>query len=93
MNNSEIKFRRVDRNANFSRNLDLVSNEEIAAGIIKISLIKPLSQDDMIKLILLTLGLKKMNHQQYFRLQNIIGGLIEANKITIKEGKIYSNLS
>ncbi len=93
LNNSEIKFRRVDRNANFSRNLDLVSNEEIAAGIIKISLIKPLSQDDMIKLILLTLGLKKMNHQQYFRLQNIIGGLIEANKITIKEGKIYSNLS
>ena len=43
---------------------------------------KDLYIDETIKLILLSLGYKKMNQQQYFRIQNIIGDLIEENKLS-----------
>ena len=43
---------------------------------------KDLHIDETIKLILLSLGYKKMNQQQYFRIQNIIGDLIEENKLS-----------
>ena len=50
---------------------------------------KSLSSDEMIKLILLSLGFKKMNHDQYFRIQNIINDLIEDKIIFIKDDILY----
>ena len=84
LNNHPIEFKRVDRNSEKVRLLSTVSNEEIAEGIVKILTQKSLYEDEMIKLILLSLGLKKMNHSQYFRIQNIIKGLVE-------DQRIYSN--
>lgn len=84
LNDYPITFKRVDRNSDKFRPLELVSNEEIGEGIIKIITQKSMYEDEIIKLILLSLGLKKMNHSQYFRIQNIIQGLIE-------DKRIYSN--
>ena len=71
------------------RVFDFVSNEEIAVGIQMILTQKSLSIDEMIKLILLSLGFKKMNHDQYFRIQNIIEDLLESKKIFIKDNILY----
>lgn len=89
VNNKDISFKRVSRDSDKSRNLDSISNEEIAAGILKITSQRALTIDSMIKLILFALGLRKMNHNQYFRLQNIIGDLLEDNKLFIKDDKLY----
>lgn len=79
-----IEFKRVEKDSDYSRPLMLVSNEEIAEGIVKIISQKSLYEDEVIKLILKTLGLKKMNHSQYFRIQNIINGLVDDKRIYSK---------
>ena len=48
-------------------------------------------EDDLIKLILVTLGHKKMNHTQYFKIQNIIQELVEENIIKKKDNQLYFN--
>lgn len=89
VSDKEILFRRVKRDSGVSRNFDYVSNEEIAAGICQITTQKSLPRDDMIKLILLALGRTKMNHSQYFRIQNIIQDLIESHRITAQDDILY----
>lgn len=93
VNDQEIKFRRYDKKENYTRNFNLISNEEIASGIRLITTQKSLSIDTMIKLILLSLGLKKMNHNQYFRIQNIISDLIEDKEIFVKDDILYSEIN
>ena len=88
VNDQRINFKKVDKNDK-PRVFDFVSNEEIAVGIQMILTQKSLSIDEMIKLILLSLGFKKMNHDQYFRIQNIIEDLIESKKIFIKDDILY----
>lgn len=82
VNNKEIEFKRARSDKNEIRELDTISNEEIAQGVLKMIYNKDLYIDETIKLILLSLGYKKMNQQQYFRIQNIIGDLIEENKLS-----------
>ena len=84
LNNQRINFKRVDRNSEYSRLLNTVSNEEIQDGILKIASHKEMNIDEMIKLILRTLGMKKMNHNQYFRIENIINDLIEEKKLIVE---------
>lgn len=81
-----IRFRCVKKDSNIVRNLDYVSNEEIANGITVLINHKAFEVDYTIKLILSCLGLKKMNHQQYFRIENIIKELIDSNVLINKEG-------
>ena len=82
VNNKEIEFKRARSDKNEIRELDTISNEEIAQGVLKMIYNKDLYIDETIKLILLSLGYRKMNQQQYFRIQNIIGDLIEENKLS-----------
>ena len=89
LENKEIHFKKAPKGT--LRELDNVSNEEISSGIKQITIFKPLSQDEMIKLILVSLGYKKMNHSQYFRIQNIISTMIDAQKIIYKDGKLFNN--
>ena len=84
VNNQRINFKRVDRNSEYSRLLNTVSNEEIQDGILKIASHKEMNIDEMIKLILRTLGMRKMNHNQYFRIENIINDLIEDKKLIVE---------
>ena len=83
-----ITFHKVNKNGK-PRNFYYISNEEIAEGVKMILTQKSLSIDEMIKLILLSLGFKKMNHDQYFRIQNIINDLIESESIFIKDNILY----
>lgn len=82
VNNKEIEFKRARSDKNEIRELDTISNEEIAQGVLKMICNKDLYVDETIKLILLSLGYKKMNQQQYFRIQNIIGELIDEHKLS-----------
>lgn len=91
LNDFPITFKRVDRTSGKERLLSSVSNEEIAEGILKIISQKSLYEDEIIKLILLSLGLKKMNHSQYFRIQNIIQELIEDKKLYFQDELLYIN--
>ena len=84
VNNQRINFKRVDRNSEYSRLLNTVSNEEIQDGILKIASHKEMNIDEMIKLILRTLGMRKMNYNQYFRIENIINDLIEDKKLIVE---------
>ena len=83
-----ITFHKVNKDGE-ARNFDFISNEEIREGIKMILTQKSLSSDEMIKLILLSLGFKKMNHDQYFRIQNIINDLIDDEIIFIKDDILY----
>lgn len=89
LNDVPVSFRRVPKDSGYQRPLNTVSNEEIAEAIRQIVMQKSLPEDDVIKLILLCLGLKKMNHSHYFRVQNIIRELIEDRQVFIREGILY----
>ena len=84
-----INFRTVNREGDKIRDINDVSNEEISFGILKLLSQKSLQEDEVIKLILSSLGYKKMNHNQYFRIQNIINELKDDKKITEKENILY----
>ena len=84
-----INFRKVNREGDKIRDINDVSNEEISFGILKLLSQKSLTEDEVIKLILSSLGYKKMNHNQYFRIQNIINELKDDKKITEKENILY----
>ena len=84
-----INFRNVNREEDKIREINDVSNEEISFGILKLLSQKSLTEDEVIKLILSSLGYKKMNHNQYFRIQNIINELKDDKKITEKENILY----
>ena len=84
-----INFRRTNRDDEKIRDINDVSNEEISHGILKLLSQKSLKEDDVIKLILSSLGYKKMNHNQYFRIQNIIVELKDEKKIIEKENILY----
>ena len=88
LKNEQINFHYVKKD-NDERRFDFVSNEEIAMGIRIILTQRSFHYDDMIKLILLSLGLKKMNRDQYLRIQNIIDDLIDDKFIEKKDDYLY----
>ena len=88
--NEKVEFRRVDRDKEFYRPLDLVSDKEIFDAVYKIIDYKTsLNEDTLIKMILLSLGYKKANEAKYQYLQNKINNLVE-NKVIYKDGDILS---
>lgn len=91
LSNHPITFKRVNKENNIIRQLNNVSNEEIQKAIVTIIQNKTMLEDDLIKLILVTLGHKKMNHSQYFKIQNIIQELVEENIIKKKDNQLYFN--
>lgn len=89
INNQPIEFKRVKKDSQIIRDLNYVSNEEIAQGILKLINNRDFSLDGTIKLILKNLGFHKMNQQQYFKVQNIINDLIEEKKLSINEDILH----
>lgn len=89
LNNQTIEFKRVKKDSKVIRQLDYVSNEEIAQGVLKLINNRDFPLDETIKLILQNLGYQKMNQQQYFKIQNIINDLLDEKKLSINEGILH----
>lgn len=91
--NQEIVFKCVNKDENLTRDLSSVSNEEIASGIKKLINQRSFNIDYTIRLILTCLGLKKMNHNQYFRVENIIKDLVENKELILEESTLSINVA
>ena len=91
--NQKVEFRRVDRNKEFYRPLDLVSDKELYDAIFQIIDYKSsLNEDTLIKMILLSLGYKKYNGAKYHYLEEKIKYLVD-NKIIFKDNDmLYKSL-
>lgn len=89
----KIRFRRVDRNKEFYRPLDLVSDIEYYDAIYDIINYKSsLDKDTIIKMILLSLGYKKANKEKYEFVEERIDYLLEQKVIFIENNIIYKNI-
>lgn len=84
--NEKVRFRRVDRDKNFYRPLNIVSKKEIYDAIYEIIEHKSsLNKDVIIKMILLSLGYKKANKVVYDLIAKDIDYLV-SKKILFSEG-------
>ena len=89
----KIRFRRVDRNKEFYRPLDLVSDIEYYDAIYDIINYKSsLDKDTIVKMILLSLGYKKANKEKYEFVEERIDYLLEQKVIFIENNIIYKNI-
>lgn len=78
-------FRRINRNESFSRPLETVSKREIYDAIYKIiNYLSSIDQEVLIKMILLSLGYKKMKKEDY-------DTLIECIEFLLKSKIIFNN--
>lgn len=91
--NERVRFRRVNRNEDFYRPLDLVSEKEIFNAIYEIIDYKlTLNKDTIIKMILLSLGYKKSNAAKYAFVESKINFLLEQKIIFIENNILYRNI-
>lgn len=91
--NNKVRFRRVDRNSDFYRPLNLVSEKEIFDAIYEIIDYKlTLNKETIIKMILLSLGYKKANKAKYEFVENKIDYLLEKKVIFIEHNILYRNI-
>ncbi len=82
VNDQQICFRRALKDV--TRDLTLISNEEIAEGVKVLISHQSFDIDYTIKLILKCLGYTKMNQHQYFRIENIIHDLVDSKELVFK---------
>lgn len=88
--NQKICFRRIERNANIYRPLKYVSNREIYDAIFKVvNHLASISKDTLIKMILLSLGYKKINHTLYDKIDACIKFLLIQRIIFIEDDILY----
>lgn len=89
----KVRFRRVDRNKEFYRPLDLVSDVEYYDAIYDIINYKSsLDKDTIIKMILLSLGYKKANKEKYEFIEERIDYLLEQKVIFIENNILFKNI-
>lgn len=82
-----ITFRTIDRNKNYIRKLDTIAPIEVKTALVKvINHQKEIAQDILIKMILLSLGYKKMNRNLYETLENYIQDIVTQNKVVYQKG-------
>ena len=88
--NKKIIFRRVDRDKEFYRPLDLVNDQEIYNAIYEIINYKSnLNKDTIIKMILLSLGYKKANKEKIAYIEERINYLLDKKIIFIENNILY----
>lgn len=91
--NKIVKFRRVNRDEDFYRPLNSVSEKEIYDAIYEILDYKStLNKDTLIKMILLSLGYKKANPIKYKYIEDKIDYLLEQKVIFIENNTLYRNI-
>lgn len=89
----KVIFRRIDRDEKFYRPLDLVSDKEIYSAIYEIIDYKnKIKKEDLIKMILLSLGYQKYNQAKYQYLEGKINYLLEKKIIFINEDYLLKNI-
>ena len=80
----------IKKNANIYRPLKYVSNREIYDAIFKVvNHLASISKDTLIKMILLSLGYKKINHTLYDKIDDCIKFLLIQRIIFIEDDILY----
>lgn len=91
--NKKIRFRRIDREKEFYRPLDSISQQEIFDAVYEIVNYKSsLNKDTIVKMILLSLGYKKANKEKYNFIEEKINYLLEQKIIFIEKDILYKNI-
>ena len=90
----QIKFRRVNRNENYYRPIEYVSSKELFDAIYQVvNYSNNIQRDTLIKMILLSLGYKKINEILYSFVDNAITILLNKKVIFIDEDNVlYKDL-
>ena len=89
----KVLFRRIDRDEEYYRPLDLVSEKEIYHAIYQILDYKQtLNKNTLIKMILLSLGYKKFNQAKYDFIDEKINYLLEKRIIFMDNDLLFKSI-
>jgi hypothetical protein len=84
-----IKFRTVNREEDYYRPLEYVSNKELYDAIFQIvNYCNNIQKDTVIKMVLLSLGYKKINDFLYSYVENAVAFLLNKKVIFIEDDNI-----
>ena len=90
----KVQFRRVNRDEEYYRPLEYVSNKELYDAVFQIvNYCNNIKKDTVIKMVLLSLGYKKINDFLYSYIENAIAFLLNKKVIFIEDDNIlYKDL-
>jgi len=92
--NKQIEFRRIDRSEDYYRPIKYVYKKEIYDAIYKvIKQLTVIESDTLVKMILLSLGYKKMNQENYDFIVSCIEFLINEKIIFINNSKLSLDIT